>query len=172
MITVLSHAVWSLSRCICCRDGGLGWALGVRLVLSCGASVPGVLVKKLPLMLTVIDLGPESWVGVVSLGLLWLEVGEEEGVCLYSASWSAKQSSNCRVPSLQSVQECARFYFYSFARSILSLTLKAVIVLVLTGKTPAEESKWAFLLAPKQKAQPTALGTIETRLQHTAFRHS
>lgn len=34
------------------------------------------------------------------------------------------------------------------------------------GQTPAEESNCAFLLALKQNAQPTALETTETRLQH------
>lgn len=73
---------WDLSQCICCRDGGLGWALEVRQVLSCGASV---LVRH-PMMLSGIDLWSEGWVGEVFLGLFWLEVGGVEGFCFYSAS--------------------------------------------------------------------------------------
>lgn len=42
MITAHRCAVGSLLQCTCCRDGGLGWALEVRQVLSCGASVPWV----------------------------------------------------------------------------------------------------------------------------------
>lgn len=82
MFTVLGI---SLSQCICCRDGGLGWASGVRRALSCGASVPGVLVKP-PMMLTGIDPWHEGWVGEVFPGLFWLEVDEVEAVCLYSVS--------------------------------------------------------------------------------------
>lgn len=59
--------------------------MGVRQVLSCGVSVPGVL-AMLAAMLNGIDLWPEGWVGEVFLGLLWLEVAGVEGVCLCSAS--------------------------------------------------------------------------------------
>lgn len=85
MMTALSRAVGSLSRCICCRDGGLGWASEVRRVPSCGASVPWVLVK-IPMVLTGIDLWPEGWVGAAFPGLFWLEVGEVGGFWRYSAS--------------------------------------------------------------------------------------
>lgn len=80
MITVLSCALGSLLRCICCRDGGLGWASEVRRVLSCGASVPGVSGKS-PMLPNGIDLWPAGWAGEVFPGPFWLEVGEVEGFC-------------------------------------------------------------------------------------------
>ncbi len=58
----------------------------------------------------------------------------------------------------------ARVFFHS-------LTETVVIVLAQMGLSSAEESKCALLSALKQKAQPTALETMETRLQHIAFSH-
>lgn len=71
---------WDCSQCTCCRDGGLGWALGVRRGLSCGASV----CWKHPPMLA---LQCESWAGGVVPGRFWLGVGVVECFCFYSASW-------------------------------------------------------------------------------------
>lgn len=80
MITVLRCALGSLLRCICCRDGGLGWASEVRWVSSCGASVPGVSARS-PMLPNGIDPWPAGWAGEVFPGLVWLEVGEVEGFC-------------------------------------------------------------------------------------------
>lgn len=74
-MTALCRVVGSLSQCICCRDGGLGWALGVRQVLSCGAFV----LKKHPMILSGSDLSSEGWAVEVFLGLFWPVVGGVEG---------------------------------------------------------------------------------------------
>lgn len=72
-------------ECICCRDGGLGWASEVRQVLSYGTSAPEVLVKS-PMALTGTDPRHEGLELGVSQDLLWLEVDEVGKVCSHCVS--------------------------------------------------------------------------------------
>lgn len=71
-----------VSQCICCRDGGPGWAWEAGTGLSYGT----VLLKARPMTQSWIALCSEGWAGAVSLGLIWLEAGGEEGIWFYSVS--------------------------------------------------------------------------------------